>query len=112
MNKDTLYYDGACPLCRAEIGKLERHCDGRLVIKDIHELDGEDAQLDRQRLLSRLHLKSADGEWIVGLDANIRAWHHTPFRHLWRVLGWSLVRPISTRAYEWWLRWRSRERRD
>ena len=108
MDKDTLYYDGACPLCRAEIGKLERHSGGRLELKDIHELDGNDAQVDKNQLLSRLHLKTADGEWIVGLDANIRAWQHTPFRHLWRVLGWPLIRPFSTRTYEWWLRLRSR----
>jgi len=110
MDKDTIYYDGACPLCSAEIAKLGKFCDGRLVLKDIHTLDGDEASLDKNKLLSRLHLKTADGQWITGLSANIRAWHHTPFRHLWRVLDWPLVRLVSHPCYELWLRWRNRSR--
>lgn len=37
MDKDTLYYDGACPLCSAEIGKLEKYTSDELIIRDIHE---------------------------------------------------------------------------
>jgi predicted DCC family thiol-disulfide oxidoreductase YuxK len=108
MEKDTLYYDGACPVCRAEIGKLARFSRGRIELKDIHELDGEDAGLDKNVLLSRLHLKTAGGEWVTGLKANIRAWRHTPFRHLWRILDWPPIRPVSERCYEYWLRRRAR----
>ena len=110
MNKDTLYYDGDCPVCSAEVNKLKRFCKNRLVVKNIHELDGEDARLDQQQLLSRLHLKTADGKWITGLKANIRAWHHTPFRHLWRMLDWPLINLFSHRCYELWLRRRNRSR--
>ena len=70
----------------------------------------EDAPLDQQQLLSRLHLKTADGKWITGLKANIRAWHHTPFRHLWRMLDWPLINLFSHRCYELWLRRRNRSR--
>ncbi len=108
MEKDTLYYDGACPLCRAEIGKLERHSRENLCLVDIHQMDGDESVPDRETLLARLHLRTGDGQWLTGLDANIRAWHHTPFRGLWRVLGWPLVRPFSNAAYELWLRWRAR----
>ena len=108
MEKDTLYYDGACPLCSAEIDKLARFSRGRIELKDIHELDGNEVSHDKEQLLSRLHLKTADGEWITGLKANIRAWHHTPFRYLWRVLDWPLVNQVSHRCYEYWLRRRNR----
>jgi predicted DCC family thiol-disulfide oxidoreductase YuxK len=107
MDKDTLYYDGACPVCSAEMGKLARFSRGRIELKNIHELD-DDAGLDKDKLLSRLHLRTAEGEWVTGLKANIRAWHHTPFRHLWRVLDWPLIRPVSQRCYEYWLRHRAR----
>ena len=63
-------------------------------------------------LLSPLASVAVPLEWVVGLDANIRAWHHTPFRHIWGVLGWPLIRPMSSCAYEWWLRLRSRGQRD
>ncbi|TNF86009.1 MAG: DUF393 domain-containing protein [Gammaproteobacteria bacterium] len=107
MNKDTLYYDGACPVCSAEIDKLARFSRGRLILKNIHELDADEACLDKSLLLSRLHLKTAEGRWITGLKANIRAWHHTPFRYPWRMLDWPLINLVSHRCYELWLRHRN-----
>ena len=108
MDKDTLYYDGACPLCSAEIGKLAKYAGDALILTDIHDLDyTDDATPDKPLLLARLHLKTAEGEWITGLRANIRAWHHTPFRHLWRMLDWPLISPVSHRFYELWLRKRN-----
>lgn len=107
MNQDTLYYDGACPLCSAEIGKLERYTKDELILRDIHELGDDEIAPDKALLLSRLHLKTADGKWITGLQANIRAWQHTPFRHLWRMLDWPLISPVSHWFYELWLRKRN-----
>jgi predicted DCC family thiol-disulfide oxidoreductase YuxK len=104
MDKDTLYYDGACPLCSAEIDRLCKFAGDRLVVRDIHALDEHGNLPDRQRLLARLHLRTADGEWLTGLRANIRAWEHTPFRRLWRILDWPPIRPVSHWCYEFWLR--------
>ena len=106
MQKDTLYYDGACPLCRAEVNKLRSLTRGALELENIHDLEPADGVPDKQTLMSRLHLRTADGEWLTGLDANIRAWRHTPLRYLWRALGSWPLRPISSRAYEFWLRQR------
>ena len=108
MDKDTLYYDGACPICRAEIGKLAGFTKGELELRDIHDPEVEDAGLDKATLLSRLHLRTADGEWITGLAANIRAWRHTPFGFLWRILDWPLINLVSHRCYELWLKHRRR----
>ena len=110
MNKDTLYYDGACPLCRHEIQTLARLSRGNLILQDIHQLDSETDTPGKQALLDRLHLQTADGEWITGLDANIRAWQDTSLGRLWRVLAWPLVRRVSYPAYEYWLRRRARGR--
>ena len=107
MDKDELYYDGACPLCRGEINKLKKFTKNNLVVINIHDLEKNDNVPDKQRLLSRLHLRTADGQWLTGLAANIRAWHHTPFRHLWRMLNWPVIRFFSHRAYEFWLRRRN-----
>lgn len=110
MNKDTLYYDGACPLCRAEVGKLSKFTGDWLVVKNIHDLDEVEVAPNKELLLSRLHLQTADGELIIGLRANIRAWHHTPFRYLWRMLDGPLASPVSHWFYELWLRQRNRSR--
>lgn len=112
MQKDTLYYDGACPLCSAEIDKLARFTRGRIILKNIHDLTRGEVALDKETLLSRLHLQTADGEWITGLQANIRAWHHTPLRYLWRLLDLPLIRILSHRAYEFWLRRRAAQACD
>ncbi len=108
MQKDTLYYDGACPLCRAEINKLRILTRGKLEFENIHDLEHAADLPDRQTLMSRLHLRTADGEWLTGLDANIRAWRHTPLRYLWCALGSWPLRPFSSRAYEFWLRRRQK----
>lgn len=108
MEKDTLYYDGACPLCSKEMDRLARLSRGRIELVDIHGLEPGDCEIERARLLSRLHLKTAEGQWITGLSANVRAWRHTPLRHLWRMLEWPLIRPFSRYAYELWLRRRNR----
>jgi len=108
MDKDTLYYDGACPLCSAEINKLEKFSNESLLLKDIHELDQREVGINKALLLSRLHLETAQGEWVTGLQANIRAWQHTPFRALWRMLDWPLVNRVSHWGYEAWLRQRNR----
>ena len=108
MDKDTLYYDGACPLCRAEVSKLSKFARDKLIVKNIHDLGEAEAAPDKALLLARFYLKTADGKWMTGLSANIRAWHHTPFRYLWRILDWPLIRVISHRCYELWLRQRNK----
>jgi len=108
MDKDTLYYDGACPLCSAEIDKLAKYSNDGLRLQDIHALNDGEAGLDKALLLARLHLQTADGEWVTGLSANIRAWQHTRFGALWRLLDWPLIDRLSRRCYEAWLQWRKR----
>ena len=112
MQKDTLYYDGACPLCRGEINKLTRFTNDNLIVSNIHDLDTDDNLPNKEILLSRLHLKTADGQWLTGLTANIRAWHHTPFHHLWHMLNWPVIRVFSQWAYEFWLRRRNKTGRQ
>jgi predicted DCC family thiol-disulfide oxidoreductase YuxK len=109
MDREILYYDGACPLCSAEIKKLARFSDAGLELKDIHELDGVEDNLDKDLLLSRLHLKTANGEWVTGLNANIRAWQHTRFGALWRLLDLPVINRFSRRAYEFWLQSRNKK---
>lgn len=108
MDNDTLYYDGDCPFCNSEIKKLEKYSSGSLELKNIHELSDGEVTRARSLLLSRLHLQTANGEWITGLKANIRAWQHTPFGALWRMLDWPLINRASHWCYETWLRWRNR----
>ncbi len=103
---DTLYYDGQCPLCSLEINHLRKLSDGRLALVDIHSLD--EPPLDREILLGVLHLRTADGIWLRGIDASVQAWASTRIGYLWRVLRWPVIGGIADTAYNKWAQIRYR----
>jgi hypothetical protein len=79
VNITTFYTGFSYSLCSAEISKLERLASDGLELKDIHQLNGGEVNIDKSFLLFSLHLRAAIGEWITGLKANIEAWQHTCF---------------------------------
>lgn len=103
---DQLYYDGHCPLCRAEIARLAQLANQRLQLVDIHELSNEQIRKQdlptRRQLLEQLHLRQGNGEWQVGLDANVAAWQNTRWGWLWLSLQLPLIRPLATFLYQYW----------
>ncbi len=78
--KLTVYYDGACPLCRKEIGYYQRkdHAEEILWL-DISRCDKSSlgSDLNREDALRRFHVRSAKGELISGGRA---------FAEIWRIL--------------------------
>ncbi|MFM0636507.1 DUF393 domain-containing protein [Paraburkholderia metrosideri] len=73
----TLYIDGKCPLCVAEVKQLrawDRH--GRLAYIDIAQPGFDPAPLgvDLALLNRQLHAWTAEGRCIVGIDSMIAAY--------------------------------------
>lgn len=105
--KATLYYNGACPLCRAEITKLQSQSDNSLCLINIqhmeHGVTTDQQQPDKAQLLELLHLKTPEGQWLTGLEANVAAWQHTPYGKYWRLLLLPPIKPIALLAYRVWL---------
>ena len=100
---DTLFYDGQCPLCAKEIGTLRKLQQGDLVFADIHAQPNRKGMLPgREALLRRLHLLTGDGNWVIGLPANVRAWSHTPVGFFFKPLLWPGSYPLAARIYETW----------
>ena len=108
MSHDTLYYDGHCPLCSSEMQKLKQHAHDTLKLVDIHTLADDAALPAKEILLSELHLKQADGQFLIGLDANVTAWQHTRFGIYYRWLGWPVVSSVANWAYSRWAQVRYR----
>ena len=108
MNQDILYYDGLCPLCSFEMRKLGAHADDRLQLVDIHTLADLSDLPSKRALLARLHLKRADSQLLLGLDASVAAWQHTRFDVLYRWLRWPVIRGIADRVYGLWAQVRYR----
>ena len=103
---DTLYYDGRCPLCTAEIDRLRQLGDRSLALVDIHSLEDTAGLPDRGALLERLYLRRADNVLLSGLDANVAAWRHTRLGFLWAPLRWPLLRLVADAIYNRWAAWR------
>ena len=129
----TLYYDGACGLCAAEMGafaRSDRH--GRLRLVDcsapgFRDADCDAAGIAREALMHRMHARDADGNWRVGVPAlawayaavgvdGIAAFFADPGRARWlaRAYGWIADhRQVLSRlglnfGFRLWIRWRAR----
>jgi len=101
--KDTLYFDGNCPICRKEMAHLDTLKDDSLQLLDIHQLPVSDAR--KQELLAVLHLSTADGQEIKGYQANLRAWQHTRYAFWARLFSYPPLSWAGQLAYAVWLRY-------
>lgn len=76
----TVLYDGACPLCRREIGVYR----GLEPISPICFADVSDAALPlpgdtpREQLLARFHVRAPDGRLLSGAEAFLAMWAALP----------------------------------
>ncbi len=105
----TLYFDGLCPFCHAEMARLRAwDAGGRLAFVDIAAGDFEPAPLgmNMAALNRELHARTAAGALLVGLDAMLaaytlagRGWVVAPLR-----VGW--LRPPLAAAYRLFARHR------
>jgi predicted DCC family thiol-disulfide oxidoreductase YuxK len=105
----TVLYDGACPLCRREIGIYR----GLEPNTPLCYADVNDAALPlppgttREQLLARFHVRSADGELLSGAQAFLALWAVLPgWRWLARAGRLPGVAWAMERAYRFFLRWR------
>jgi predicted DCC family thiol-disulfide oxidoreductase YuxK len=77
----TVYYDGACPVCRREIA----HYRGLRGAESIAWVDAATCDepalgpgLDRTRALARFHVRDADGALVSGPQAFVAIWRRLP----------------------------------
>lgn len=84
---ETVFYDGACPLCTAEIG-IYRNCRGAESISFVDVSANETSLvtdgLDKAAALQRFHVRRGDGALVSGAEAFGNLWLALP---RWRWLG-------------------------
>jgi predicted DCC family thiol-disulfide oxidoreductase YuxK len=112
----TVLYDGACPLCRREIGIYRGlqplRGDAPVCFADVS--DGASplpaalpAGTTREQLLARFHVRDRDGELLSGAQAFLALWAALPG---WRWLALVGRAPgaawVMERTYRLFLRWR------
>ena len=77
----TVFYDGACSVCRREIERFRRRDKaGLLTLIDIAAPTFDPAQygLELQVFMKKLHVRDAAGNFHTGVDALTRLWAIMP----------------------------------
>jgi len=114
MKKLTVFFDGACPLCRREIG-FYRKIDSQEKIdwRDIsNTTDERELPLPQDALMARFHVQREDGRVLSGARAFIELWKNLPG---WRWIGILASTPgvpvVMEFGYIFFLRFRPRLQR-
>jgi predicted DCC family thiol-disulfide oxidoreductase YuxK len=89
--KSTVFFDGSCPLCRAEIGHYRRgDRAGALCFVDVSETGAAMPEgISQERAMARFHVGSADGRVLSGAAAFVEVWTRLP-RWRWAARAASL----------------------
>ena len=108
----TVLYDGACPLCRREIGLYRGlrplQPDSPVSFADVNDTAWPlPPGTTREQLLARFHVRCGDGTLLSGARAFLALWAALPG---WRWLALAGRMPgaawVMERAYRRFLRWR------
>ena len=80
VSKSTVFFDGSCPLCRAEIGYYRRRDKaGALCFVDVSETGAPTpGGITQQRAMERFHVRARDGRVLSGAAAFVEVWTHLP----------------------------------
>ena len=109
----TVLFDGACPLCRREIGVYQ----SLTPLETVAWLDVSDSAVnlppdERARYLARFHVRQKDGSVLSGAAAFVALWLTMPgWRWLGRVGRLPGVTPLLEVLYRSFLRFRPRLQR-
>lgn len=109
--KLTIFYDGTCPLCSAEMSMLRQYDHhNRLRLEDIHANDfsGRYPMIDVVEADRILHGLDDQGQLLYGLDVTVMAWRLVERKRWLQVLRWPLIRWVADKAYLWFARHRTR----
>ncbi len=98
--QSTIYFDGSCPLCRAEIGYYRRRdTDGSFCFVDVSNPDAVLHQdLTQQKAMARFHVNTSDGQLLSGAAAFVAVWAKLP---KWQWLARIAARPRVTALLEY-----------
>lgn len=110
----VVLFDGACPLCSREIAHYRR-------LRGADQVEWVDVSttpnlfwlygIDRHTAMRRFHVRTPDGEWVVGAAAFVELWSH--LRGYWllaRAVQALRMLPLLDRAYVRFADWRLKRR--
>lgn len=100
VSKATIYFDGSCPLCRAEIGYYRgKDRAGALCFVDISVTGAVTPEgIAQQKAMERFHVLGSDGRVLSGAAAFVEVWSRLPN---WRWAARAASLPGALAALEW-----------
>lgn len=108
----TVFFDGSCALCRAEMQELDRlDRDHDIAFVDCSATSFDDAPyraegVSRDAMLQALHVRDVLGDWHRGVDAFGLIYAIVGAPLLARLWAHPLTRPLTRRLYPWIVRHR------
>lgn len=97
-----VFYDHACPLCRAEMQRLKNvdHKE-RLRLIDISAPTFDEAKwgISRAKLSAAMYVLVAPGQWLVGMPAIRHVYHQVGLGWLMAPTGWPMISPLADVVY-------------
>ena len=102
MPELTLYYDGQCPLCVAEVQFLEsRNAQGLLAFVDITQTDFASSghNISCEAAMAQIHGRTADGQVLVGVPVFANAYRLAKLPFLAWLLSRRWLMPVLQPAY-------------
>ena len=101
----TVMFDGACPLCRREVGLYQSLRPLETVAwLDVSKASASLAQQDQSRYMARFHVRQKDGRLLSGAAAFVALWLVMPgWRWLGRVGRLPGVTPVLELGYRGFL---------
>lgn len=79
----TVYFDGSCPLCRAEISHYRAQIGAdEICFRDVSKDDlTAEPDLSTESAMSRLHVRLSDGRLVSGALGFVEIWKTLPRWH-------------------------------
>ncbi len=106
LRRQSVYYNGACPVCRTEMNHYARRCEAAAApvtfIDSSIQYDAlAEYGLHPDHLKRRVYLKSANGQVSSGVAALASLWAQTPgYEWLSRLVSQPLLRPVVEALYD------------
>ncbi|MSP43318.1 MAG: DUF393 domain-containing protein [Alphaproteobacteria bacterium] len=106
LSKSTVFFDGSCPLCRAEIRYYRREDQyGALCFVDISETGGIPPEgITQERAMKRFHVRASNRRVLSDAATFVEVWTRLPrWRWAARLAGLPGVTPLLEVGYRLFL---------
>ena len=103
----NVFYDAACPLCRAEMEALKARDSGDLLRlvdcspPSFNLADGLPPDVTPAMMMARMHARDGAGHWLKGVDVFVAVYYAAGCRKLSWLYACRPLRPVLDWAYPW-----------